>query len=148
MKFFPKNPVTPEQIDFKNLALPASPNHFLLVPAGFASIISTPESPLFDYPVEELEMAWKRMIKNQPRVTLRSYSEKKRRYHYIQKGVILQLPDYVIVQFIPVFAQQSTIAMFSYSVYGYSDFGLNRTRVFKWLIALKKELVKSHPQEP
>jgi uncharacterized protein (DUF1499 family) len=140
-----KNTTLPEEVNFNDFKYPPTDNYFFVVPLdlGF-KFISQPESPVFDCPVDELEAAWKTMIAKQPRTTLRSFSKEKRRYHYLCKTFVWHFPDYLIVQFLPVDEQHSTVAMYSYSVYGYSDFGKNRSRIFKLLIKLKKQLNKSH----
>lgn len=147
MLFLKKNSVTPEEINFKKLVLPDTPTYCLLVPDGFASSLSSPASPVFNCSVETLEAAWKEVIKREPRVKLRSRSDKMHRYHYIQTSFLFHLPSFIIVQLISLSETQSTIAILSYSVYGYLDLGSNRARVYRWLIKLKKYLINNQLED-
>ena len=137
-----KNTLLPEQVDFKDFTYPSTPNFFLLAPAdGLLPLATDPASPVFDVEVGALESAWKKMMSDKG-IRQRSFSAEKRRYHYLCKTLIFRFPDYLIAQFFPLENGQSTLLLYSYSVYGKLDFGANKTRVFKYLIALKKTLDK------
>ena len=133
-----KNMLLPEAVDFNQFEYPKGLNYFLLVPSGMFKLLSKPESPIFDYTIAQLESAWKAMIAKYSRIKLRSFSDKKHRYHYLYKSLLLRRPGYLIVQFFSINEQQSTLLIYSYSLSGFSDFGGNKTLVFDLLIGLKK----------
>lgn len=133
------NSTKPESIRFKDLSLPASANYFLMTPPGYASIETKPESPIFDMAVADLAEAWHVMINKRKRIRLRSCSKSKHRYHYLERSLILALPHYVVAKLIPIDEEHSSIALMSYSIYGFFDFGYNRQLVYQLLIDLNKE---------
>ena len=49
---------------------------------------------------------------------------------------IVRWPDWVTVRFIPLGEDQSTLAIYSRSVYGRKDFGTNERRITDWLARL------------
>lgn len=134
------NSTKPEAVRFKDLQLPSTPNYFVMAPEGFASVETKPESPIYDVDITTLEKAWHTMISKRRGFRLRSCSKNKRRYHYLERSLILALPHFVIAQLIPVNEEQSTLALMSYSIYGYFDIGYNRQLVYQLLIDLNKEL--------
>jgi len=59
-------------------------------------------------------------------------------YDYIQRSALMQFPDSITVRFISLGKNQSTLAIYSRSHYGYSDFGVNEARIRKWLVGLAR----------
>jgi uncharacterized protein (DUF1499 family) len=57
-------------------------------------------------------------------------------YDYIQRTELMRYPDSITVRFIPLADGQSTLAIYSRSHYGRSDFGVNQARIRAWLAAL------------
>ena len=54
------------------------------------------------------------------------------------RSALLNFPDLVTVQVEQVAADRSTLVIWSRSVYGRSDFGVNRKRTEAWLAALQQ----------
>jgi uncharacterized protein (DUF1499 family) len=50
----------------------------------------------------------------------------------------MRYPDLITVQFRPLDSTRSTLAIYSRSVYGYSDRGVNQRRVRQWLDRLSE----------
>ena len=84
--------------------------------------------------VEDLRRRWQDLVAAQPRVEV--LAETDRQIDYVQRSARFRFPDVVTVRFIPVSPSQSTLAIFSRSLYGRSDFGVNRARIESWLSAL------------
>ena len=55
-----------------------------------------------------------------------------------QASAVLRYPDSVSGQIIPLGPSQSTLAIWSRSVVGRKDFGVNRARVERWLASLRR----------
>ena len=55
---------------------------------------------------------------------------------FIQYTRLMRFPDTIDVQVLPVGDNQSTLAIYSRSLVGRNDFGVNRARVERWLAAL------------
>ena len=122
-----------EPVDFENIQLTDTPNRFLMCPPGLCS--GNAESPVFDIPVEELRKRWQDVVAAQPRV--RVLADNGRQIDYVQRSARFRFPDIITVRFISVSPLQSTLAIYSRSVYGESDFGVNRKRIDTWLSALE-----------
>lgn len=121
-----------EPVDFEDIALTDKPNRFLVCPPGLCK--GHAESPVFALSVEDLRRRWQDLVAAQPRVEV--LAETDRQIDYVQRSARFRFPDIVTVRFIPVSPSQSTLAIYSRSVYGRSDFGVNRARIESWLSAL------------
>lgn len=70
---------------------------------------------------------------------------------YVVRSRVLRFPDLVDVRAIPMAGDRSTIALYSRSVVGLGDFGVNRRRVRRWLAqieALARQHGASEPSGP
>lgn len=127
--------------DFKTLQLGSKPNQHLVLPAGFnASATPHARSPVFAVDGPTLAAAVKRVALAEPRTELLSADEGAGRYEFVQRSAIFRFPDFVSVAIVPAGEGRSTLAAYSRAKVGYSDFGVNRKRVERWLAALKSEL--------
>lgn len=116
----------------------STPNYDLRCPPDFCPNPKAP-SPVFDVPVDTLISAWKRVIARQPRVKLLDHDEKKACYDYAQRSKVFRFPDLITIQFIDL-GNQSSFAILSRSIIGYSDLGVNKKRVTTWIACLESEL--------
>ncbi len=133
---FPLSEPTP--VDFATLRLTARPNQHLVCPPG-RCVGAHEESPVFDMPVGELRDRWRAMAAGRPRVRLLAETEDGLQADYVQRSARFRFPDIITVRFIPLAAEQSTLAVYSRSLYGHSDLGVNRARVESWLAELAAE---------
>jgi uncharacterized protein (DUF1499 family) len=60
--------------------------------------------------------------------------------HYVARSALFDFPDLIMVQVTKADADSSTLIMYSRSVYGHSDLGVNRQRVNTWLAALQTKI--------
>lgn len=127
-----------EAIDFATLKLGEKPNQFLLCPPGYCAAEAHGASPLFPMSMGGLRTQWDAVIVRQPRVTI--IAADKDQIDYIQRTALIRFPDIITVRFIALSPGQSTLAVYSRSVYGTSDFGVNRKRIETWLAALNVRL--------
>jgi uncharacterized protein (DUF1499 family) len=116
------------------------PNRFRLGPDLPAGDRVDGGPPVFEVPVEALQEAWARMIADEPRVRLLQRDDAARTLEYEVRSRFLRFPDRVSVRFVPLGAARSTIALFSRSVYGYYDFGVNERRVRRWARRLREHI--------
>jgi uncharacterized protein (DUF1499 family) len=58
--------------------------------------------------------------------------------HYVVRSAMLNFPDQVTVQVNAAGEAHSTLIIWSRSVYGRSDIGVNRDRTMSWLAALQQ----------
>jgi len=57
---------------------------------------------------------------------------------FVQYSRLMRFPDTIDVEVFPVGTDQSTLAIYSRSLVGYSDLGVNRARIARWLAALER----------
>ena len=60
--------------------------------------------------------------------------------HYVARSALFNFPDLIMVQVTKADAGQQHLIMYSRSVYGHSDLGVNRQRVDTWLAALQTKI--------
>jgi uncharacterized protein (DUF1499 family) len=108
-------------------------NNFLVCPPGLCPNGANLPSPVFAMGWERLRDFWREAVASQPRVELVASDPDGRRLTYIQRSAILNFPDIITVEFLPIGKDRSTLAVASRSRYGVGDFGVNRRRVTAWM---------------
>jgi diketogulonate reductase-like aldo/keto reductase len=121
-----------QTVDFEGIQLTDKPNQFLICPPDLCR--GHAEIPAFEFSVEDLRERWQDIVAASPRLEV--LAENGQQIDYVQRSARFRFPDIVTVRFIAVSPAQSTLAIYSRSVYGESDFGVNRKRVEAWLSAL------------
>lgn len=127
-------------VDFATLQRDEVPNQYLLCPKDMCSTQTDGEAPVFDVPVEQLQVAWDEMLAEQPRLQVLRRDVTNIQIDYVQRTRLLRFPDLITVRFVPIDDMHSTLAIYSRSVYGKGDMGVNRTRVDEWLARLKAKV--------
>jgi len=125
-----------EAIVFETLDPGARSNRYLVCPKGYCGATPDRVSPLFDETAATLRGRWMAMIARQPRITPGPSDPAEQQYDFVQRSKFLRFPDTITVRFISLGAAQSTVAIYSRSHYGYSDFGVNKDRIDAWLAEL------------
>ncbi len=129
-----------ENVDFEEFKLTDTANQYLMCPPGFCDANPHAESPVFDVSVEQLRGRWREVVAVQPRVVLLAEDEDGQQFDYVQRSARFRFPDIITVRFISVSSSLSTLAIYSRSIYGKSDFGVNRERIDAWLKTLREGL--------
>lgn len=130
--FFPEGPGEP--IDFATLTLKDSPNQYLVCPEDLCNGRQHRVSPVFQMPAEELAGLWFEILETKLRTTQMSVDNGDvNQVDYVQRTELMQYPDWITVRFIDLGGRRSTLAIYSRSVYGYSDRGVNKARIDAWL---------------
>jgi uncharacterized protein (DUF1499 family) len=91
-------------------------------------------------PIEQLQVAWDEMLDEQPRLQLLRRDVTNTQIDYVQRTRFLRFPDLVTVRFVPVDDAHSTLAIYSRSVWGKGDMGVNRKRVGEWLARVQAKI--------
>lgn len=123
-------------VDLSSLERNRKPNQFLVCPIGFCPTTPDMQSPEFDLPAEALARKWRDVVAGQPRVETLGMAAPLR-FEHVQRSARFRFPDRVTVWVIPLSESRSTLAIFSRSIYGLNDLGVNRARVESWLAALR-----------
>ena len=126
--------MTLHRTDFATLKRPRTPNTFLMAPEGFcpeAKLDLTP--PVYAVEAPKLRQAFLSAVIAQPRVSHSLADEGGLYDDFVVRSALFRFPDLVSVQFIAGNGKTSTLALYSRSVYGRSDLGVNRRRSLAWL---------------
>lgn len=108
-------------------------NQVLVAPGEISVSVPDIESPVFAVSPRELMRAVDRVAMRQPRTELAAGAPSELWATYVQRTKYMRFPDYISVVAVGQPDGASTIAMFSQSVYGERDLGVNRARVEHWL---------------
>ena len=127
--------------DISEIQRPTSPNTCLAGPPGFKP---TPDlqTRRFNVTPERLLAAMQGVMRAQPRVTALADDFKRLRADYVVRSRVFGFPDIVLVQALAAGGGQSDLAVYSYSLKGYYDFGVNRGRVKALLSTLDSALAQ------
>ncbi len=126
-------------VDFADLKLSDKPNQFLMCPPRFCNADPHADGPVFDVCVDKLRERWHEVVTAQPRVELLAEDGDGQQLDYVQRSARFRFPDIITVRFNSVSPSQSTLAIYSRSVYGKSDFGVNRKRIEAWVRIVHEE---------
>lgn len=132
----------PPPMDLAQLVRPASPNTALAAPAGFhppPDIVTR----AYALPPERLYQAIRAVAAARPRSYVAVAYPDRLQSHYVVRSAVLNFPDLVTVQAQADPAGGSMLLLYSRSVYGYSDMGVNRARLADWLAALDLSLTST-----
>ncbi len=120
-------------IDFATLRLKPTPNQYLVAPAGLTAAKPHRISLQFPWPAEELARRFRTVALQEPRVTLLAEAGGGLCMDLMQRSAVFRFPDYISVAIWDLPDGGSTLAIYSRSRYGRSDFGVNARRIDRWL---------------
>ncbi|MEQ1752726.1 MAG: DUF1499 domain-containing protein [Micropepsaceae bacterium] len=130
-----------QRIDFPTLKRARTPNTFLMAPEGLCEIAKVDvKSPVYAVAAARLRQEFLRVAIAQPRVS-HSFSDDAGLYDdFVVRSFLLRFPDLVAVKFLDAKGGNSTLAIYSRSVYGRSDLGVNRARSLGWVRELNRSI--------
>jgi len=120
-------------ISFETLKRRSTPNDALACQTDLCSAKSDIIPPLFSVSAGELQLAFSNVIASEERVTKVEAPDRDRTERYIQRSRLMGFPDTIVVRFFERPGGRSTLALYSRSQLGRSDFGVNRARIARWL---------------
>ncbi len=135
-------------LDLQRLKPPKRPNWCLKVPHGWAQPHAQGRTPRFDVPVEVLREALVAVAAQQPRCHLLKLDKDARQAEFEQKSRLFGFADRIVVEFVPLGQSASTLAIYSRSVTGYWDLGVNGKRVERWLAVLPEQVSRLRNAAP
>jgi uncharacterized protein (DUF1499 family) len=133
-------PVEREPVDFPTLRLKDTPNQYLICPERYCAAPPHAIAPNFPVTVQELQDAWFELIAAQPSTRVIAGDEAARQFDIETLTPLVGFPDTVTVRFLEAPGGGSTLAVYSRSFYGKSDFGANKKRLDAWLAQLAARL--------
>lgn len=125
--------------DFAHLVRPSSPNTALAAPAGYrpAPDIVT---PIYPVPPARLFTVVRQVAAAQSATYKLAEDQAAMREGWVARSFLLNFPDIIWAEVQPAGAHSSGLLLYSRSVYGYGDFGVNRRRVARWVGAVATAL--------
>jgi len=126
-------------LDFAHLQRPASPNTALAAPEGLGPAPDTISSR-FDVPPALLYRALRRVANGQGRTFQQARFDGDNQAAYVARSAFWNFPDLIQVAAVPD-GTGSRPVIYSRSLYGRYDFGVNRKRVEAWLAQLPEAVV-------
>jgi uncharacterized protein (DUF1499 family) len=124
-------------VTFATLIHTSRPNQALLCPPDLckeAQLDMIP--PVYAVSVDDLHRAFRRIIAAEPRSERVDENTLARTERYVIRTKLMRFPDTIRVQFVDLGSNTSTLAIHSQAQIGYSDYGVNRARIQRWLKAL------------
>lgn len=128
----------PAPLDFTTLQLPASPNTCLLTPSVAPGQGHLHRDPLPASP-EAVMAALDRVAAGMPRTFALARFPASNQAQWVVRSALMNYPDVVVAEAAQV-AGGTGLWMYSRSLIGWSDMGVNRARVMTWLEALEVAL--------
>jgi len=125
-------------IELRTLKGPLSPNHYLIAPKDFIGPTADEEAPAFPIPAAQLLRIIRAVVSAQPRTAILEESATRMTLEACQRTPLLGFKDSVTIEAMPLGEHRSTLALYSRSRVGYSDFGTNRRRARAWLREITK----------
>lgn len=124
-------------MDMARIERPATPNTYLAAPLG-ASI--TPDRvTVFTGPPDRLYAAVKRVALAQERVFLHAAFDDRRQAQFVARSAAANYPDLIAAEV----TREGGLILWSRSVYGRRDFGINEARVTAWIAAIEADLARN-----
>lgn len=120
-------------IEFRTLERRDTPNQYLMCTNQLCSAYIDDLPPVYAATVAEVREAWEAMLAREPRVREVRRDMQATQIDYVQRSRILRFPDIITIRFIKVDDRRTTIAIYSRSVYGRGDFGVNKARIRAWV---------------
>jgi uncharacterized protein (DUF1499 family) len=127
-------------VSFEQLERRATPNDSLACPPDFCKARVDVTTWLYPVTAHELRLVFAKVIASEPRGSLAEANDGALTDRYIQRSAHLGFPDTIVVRFLDRADGRSTIALYSRSQVGKGDFGVNRTRIERWLRKLAEDV--------
>jgi uncharacterized protein (DUF1499 family) len=150
----------PPVMDMAKIERPATPNTALAGPAaglavgpavaGQSATMPPPDivTPVYQVPAAQLFAAVQSVAASQPRTFVAATYPDRLQAHWVVRSAVFNFPDLVTAQVVAQGAAASTLVLYSRSVYGRSDLGVNQARLRTWLGALATMATPSAPATP
>ena len=125
-------------VDFDTMRKDGKPPSFLVAPAGLGVEKADLVAPEFPLPASQVAALWREQVAVGENVTERKWDPATNTAYSVERTQLMRYPDLITARFIDLGDGRSTVALFSTSVYGLRDAGVNERRVRDWLERLTK----------
>lgn len=127
-----------EPVDFATLALPATPNTCLLTPSSAPGAGHLHRDP-FPVDADAAFAAIRAVAATRPRSYPLADWPARRQAQWVVRSRLMNFPDIIVAECAPS-GGGTGLWLYSRSLMGRSDFGVNRARVLDWLHAFEDRL--------
>lgn len=129
----------PEPVEFRSLVLPRSPNTCLAAPAGAhpAAHLETPPVPV---PAAGAWPVLRRLGRHFPRTYPLAEWPERRQAQWVERSPRVGFPDVIAAELVEDGPLGAGLFLYSRSLFGWSDLGVNRRRVQAWIEAFDAAL--------
>jgi len=127
-------------VDFATLTRRRSGNDALVCPPGHCPGAKADwEAKIYDLAPGELLARVTKVALAEPKTSLvDGGTDRDHTARFVQYSRRMHFPDTIDVEAVPAGASKSTLAIYSRSLLGSRDFGVNKSRVARWLEALER----------
>jgi uncharacterized protein (DUF1499 family) len=129
----------PPLLDLAHFERPATPNTALAAPEG-AGVHPDIVTPVFHVAAPRLWAAVEGVADRQPRTFRLAVARTGMAGSWVARSAVWNFPDVIAARVAPRGPEDSTLALYSHSLYGRSDLGVNRRRLDAWLAAVTASL--------
>jgi len=126
--------------DLSNFSRADTPNQYFVAPEGWSTTSPDDDCPVFAADWRTVLDAFREVALSERRTRVTDSDLVQRRIQFCQRSLIFGFPDDITVEAIPLSDYCTKLAIYSKSRYGFSDFGVNRRRVKRWLAALERRV--------
>lgn len=119
--------------DWSALQRPASPNTWLVAPAGVLPIVSDEDAPSISATAVALAQTWRDVLAQQPRIAFMAVSDDGLHLEAVQRSRMFRFPDRISVRIFDLSPGSVSFAAYSRAEMGYYDLGVNRRRLRRWI---------------
>jgi uncharacterized protein (DUF1499 family) len=128
-----------EPVEFRSLVLPRSPNTCLAAPAG-AHPAAHLETPPLAVAVATAWPVLRRFGQRFPRTYRLAEWPERRQAQWVERSPRLGFPDVIAAELVEGPGGAAGLFLYSRSLFGWSDLGVNRRRVQAWIEAFDAAL--------
>jgi len=129
----------PQPMDTAQIVRPATPNTALAAPHGFNPPPDI-DTPSYHLPAARLFAIVQAVAAVQTRTWQAASYPDRLQAQYVARSAVFNFPDLITTQVVAAGPDASALVLYSRSVYGRSDLGVNRKRLRAWLAALNTML--------
>jgi len=131
-------PADQSAVDFQTVVRRSSSNDSLSCPADLcAGATSDIEAVVYDVAVDHLARRFDEAMHGEALLERVNDGGDRNYRRYVQRSRLLRLPDTIDVKFVAVGEGQSMMAIYSRSLIGRGDFGVNEKRLWRWILYLE-----------
>ncbi|MBI1386789.1 MAG: DUF1499 domain-containing protein [Rhizobiales bacterium] len=125
-------------VEFATLVRRANPNDALACSPRFCKANSDFLPPTFATDAQGLRAAMARVIASEPNIRNVGSGDVAMTERYVQRTPLLRFPDTIVVRYFQLEpGEGNTLAIYSRSQLGYSDMGIKKARIARWIDRLK-----------